>query len=157
MANVIRFGKTPIWGTLRDSTNALIIDSVSLNVNVKDYEQLDEKGAVTGYLIYDQTIDFDLSGTMIAPAGFPENYNDTVSNTKWANPMKVGQNSLPIGVATTLMNVNAYNGQINEPIMPIIKSNSFSTTQGGAASFSASGTVYAFSATATTDELNEGL
>lgn len=66
MANIIRHGKTPLWGVKEHQIDGVIIDSYNESIEIKDYEQTDEKGAVCGYLVYDQTKNFDMSGTLIA-------------------------------------------------------------------------------------------
>lgn len=156
MAKVLRQGKTPFWGTFRTSSpddGGLLIDSFNITTEVKDYEQQNELGAIKGYLVYDQTIGFDISGTMMW------NNGDTVYNCStilglgehWSNPFKVGKLAASncaasyMGAAVQYMTAwGASNCTINEPSTAIIKNNSFSTSAGSAATFSASGTIYDF-------------
>ena len=52
MANIIKHGKTPKWGINKNTElKGVILDSYNESVEIKDYEQTDEKGAVCGYLI----------------------------------------------------------------------------------------------------------
>ena len=158
--NILRKGRTPFWGTV-DSTNVgLLLDSVNYSTEVKDYEQLNEVGAVKGYIIYDQTVSFDVSGTMLVCNG--TNLNNSADGMEcsqglhgeWSNPMGIGNTaSTATGepASTYLEKILSYadtwnmvNETINMPTTAIIKSNSISTTAGGAATFSASGTIYDF-------------
>ena len=150
MANIIRTGKTPFWGTWKGKTtmsgmsSAVILDSFNSSVEIKDYEQTDENGAVCGYLIYDQTVSFDASGTLLA-------------NQCYANEFRVGSaTQMNCSDRLTIIpfmsynhaNNDAYsmgiNESINEPNIAIVKSISFNTSAGGAATFSLSGTAYSF-------------
>lgn len=144
MANILRQGKTPYWGTWNNDGNkfnslktGVIIDSFNSNVEIKDYEQTDENGAVCGYLIYDQTVGFDASGTIITGDCLHIQVGETKEMT-CSEQMKL----LPfIGYEG---NKVGFNEQINTPNIAIIKSASFNTTAGGAATFSISGTAYSF-------------
>ena len=127
MANILRYGNTPKWG-VEHNMHGLIIDSFSTSTEIKDYEQTDETGAVCGYLVYDQTKNFDFSATVLS--------GDT--------PCIHGY----IGsIVTTFVCVNdtSYHNQaINSPKHAILKSLSVSETAGGATTLSGSGTIYAF-------------
>lgn len=128
MANIIRHGKTPKWGVTY-KIDGLIIDSYSSSTEIKDYEQTDENGAVCGYLVYDQTKNFDFSATLLATdeeAHYIQNeIGDLVSNIPFCHD-------------------NYHNTAINAPNYAILKSLSFSQTAGGATTVSGSGTIYAF-------------
>lgn len=144
MANILRQGKTPYWGTWKGDRSfdaldkGVIIDSFNTNIEIKDYEQTDENGAVCGYLIYDQTIGFDASGTIL--------------NTSNCLQIKIGEaKAMTCDNELTLLPFLSFNGsnvgfnaEINTPNIAIIKSASFNTTAGGAATFSISGTAYSF-------------
>lgn len=130
MANIIKYGKTPKWGINKiTELNGLILDSYSESVEIKDYEQTDENGAVCGYLIYDQTRSFDMSGTLLADEGLTCH-------------MVIGKciNSVITGIFGSM----GANDGINNPSSAILKSISFSANAGGAQTFSASGTIYDF-------------
>lgn len=128
MANIIRHGKTPRWG-VSYHMNGLIIDSFSTSTEIKDYEQTDENGAVCGYLVYDQTKNFDFSATVLANIEAPcihAHIGNIVTNF-------------------VCVNHNTYfNQDINSPKHAILKSLSVSETAGGATTVSGSGTIYAF-------------
>lgn len=128
MANIIRHGKTPKWG-VEHNIQGLIIDSFSTSTEIKDYEQTDEKGAVCGYLVYDQTKNFDFSATVLADITAPCIHSD-IGNivTNFAS----------------IANDQYYNQNINSPKHAILKSLSVSETAGGATTLSGSGTIYAF-------------
>lgn len=130
MANIIRHGKTPKWGvSLAHHMGGLIIDSFSTSTEIKDYEQTDETGAVCGYLVYDQTKNFDFSATVLADINEPciHNYIGNIVTTF-------------VCVSQTLYT----NSDINVPKAAILKSLSVSETAGGATTLSGSGTIYAF-------------
>lgn len=144
MAKVIRHGKTPYWGTY-DGDNlgtAFILDSYNYSVEIKDYEQLDKAGKVCGYLIYDQQVNFDLSGTLLFSCGgaIEGEVRDVYDNTA-ADTLKVGDKISKI----TLHNRFGGFNSLNTPTSAVIKSVSINTSQGSAATFSASGTIYGFS------------
>lgn len=154
MAKVLRLGKTPFWGTVASGMGAqgILLDSVNYSTEVKDYEQQNELGAIKGYLVYDQTVSFDVSGTMLWDGG--ANLSCTSETTglseTWSNPFKIG-NYDPGSSSATLNEILSYatgwemtNSKITSPTTPVIKTNSISTSAGGAATFSASGTIYDF-------------
>lgn len=145
-----------MWGvqSLNPGSSALIFESVNFSTDIKDYEQQNEAGATKGYLIYDQTVSFDINGTMLYGSTCRNNYEASDSHIKchWTNPLKVGSmntgglDAYELGTLTSLVtNWDVYNNEVNEPTTAIIKTNSFSTSAGNAATFSASGTVYDFS------------
>lgn len=155
MANILRQGKTPYWGTWKgeksfDWKDSVIIDSFNSNVEIKDYEQTDENGAVCGYLIYDQTVGFDMSGTLLTG--------------KCLSSLRIGQTfSFSCPESLSLLPFIGYNysgeesyystginEQINTPTIAIVKNISFNTSAGGAATFSLSGTAYDFSSSQVT-------
>lgn len=153
MAQVIRLGVTPFWGTVASKEEAagILIDSVNYSTEVKDYEQQNHIGAIKGYLIYDQTVSFDISGTMLWDDGL--NAATTCKTAglgqTWNNPFKIG--AATSSACNTLKDVlNFVTGWqmtsdcVTNPNVAIIKNNSFNTSAGGAATFSASGTVYDF-------------
>lgn len=131
MATIIRHGKTPKWGVGKLQIEGVIIDSYNESVEIKDYEQTDEKGAVCGYLVYDQTKSFDISGTILSDGsglmdgGFYVGH--CVSN-----------------LISGLTSNDGINCTINTPKNSILKSISFSQSAGGAQTFTASGTIYDF-------------
>lgn len=158
MANILRQGKTPYWGTWKsestfgDFQKGVIIDSFNSNVEIKDYEQTDENGAVCGYLIYDQTVGFDMSGTLLTNTCY-SGFNVGKSLTMTCNealsvlPFIGYDHNKGGGYYTMGINTN-----INTPNIAIIKSASFNTSAGGAATFSLSGTAYSFGGNVTCQE-----
>lgn len=148
MANILRQGKTPYWGTWKSERNfdwrdSVIIDSFNSNVEIKDYEQTDENGAVCGYLIYDQTVGFDMSGTLLTGQCLSTlRIGDTVQltcNTQLSLLPFIGYNS-----TCEIYYSTGINEEINTPTIAIVKNISFNTSAGGAATFSLSGTAYSF-------------
>ena len=145
MAKVIRHGKTPYWGTYDKDNfgNAFILDSYNYSVEIKDYEQLDKAGKVCGYLIYDQQVNFDLSGTLLFGCGaaIEGELRDVYDGTA-ADSFKVGEK---ISKITLHNRFGGYDTGLNTPATAVMKSVSINTSQGSAATFSASGTIYGFS------------
>lgn len=132
MANIITHGKTPKWGIEKNThLTGVILDSYNESVEIKDYEQTDEKGAVCGYLVYDQTRSFDMSGTLIAGKNLPT--------------CLVAGNSIECLVRHEYFSNFGHNCELNSPRSAILKNISFSANAGGAQTFSASGTIYDFS------------
>ena len=127
MANIIRHGKTPKWG-VEHRMHGLIIDSFSTSTEIKDYEQTDETGAVCGYLVYDQTKNFDFSATVLS--------TDT--------PCIHGYIGNIVTTFVCVSDTLYFNQAINSPKNAILKSLSVSETAGGATTLSGSGTIYAF-------------
>lgn len=130
MAKILRHGKTPLWGTGL-TNDGMIIDSFNITPEIKDYEQTDENGAVCGYLVYDQTVNFDISGTIIAKC-------DSNYDFSCITPANIG-NSTQFD-----FDFSSVNCDINIPNTNILKSFSISRSAGNAATFSASVTRYSF-------------
>lgn len=151
MAQILRHGKTPLWGAFtHDSVNknGIILDSYNYSVEVKDYEQLDEAGRVVGYLVYDQTVNYDMSGTLLyydsnEPSYTPSMDSATLGNVDETLPC-VGNIMQGVAIHTWIGGVNSC---ITNPSKAIVKSFSVNTSQGGAATFSLSGTIYDFGQT----------
>lgn len=126
MANILRHGRTPKWGTA--TIAGMILDSFNTSVEIKDYEQTDENGAVCGYLVYDQTESFDFSGTLLNDEEINETFDVGAAVT-----------SLITNIGTSVAN-----SAINTPNTAILKSLSVSTSAGSATTISGSGTIYDF-------------
>lgn len=143
MAQILRHGKTPLWGAYKEAENGyagVIIDSYNYSVEVKDYEQLDEAGRVKGYLIYDQTVNYDMSGTILMD---PETASCAIGPISIGCNFEVGNSHTP--AITTLLQKGGINLNINSPTTAITKSFSINTSQGSAVTFSTSGSIYDFS------------
>ena len=156
MAKILRQGRTPYWGTWKGERtfnswqNGVIIDSFNSSVEIKDYEQTDENGAVCGYLIYDQTVGFDMSGTLLkgqclSTLHIGETFDFSCNETLSLLPF-IGYNHTEEAGGYYSTGIN--NG-INTPTIAIVKNISFNTSAGGAATFNLSGTAYDFSSSST--------
>lgn len=151
MAQILRHGKTPLWGVYDQDivasgdNSGIILDSYNYSVEVKDYEQLDEAGRVVGYLVYDQTVNYDMSGTILYggstdSGGYFPAHDSNANMHFYINCGKgVGQVFSSIAIHNNLGGVNE---NITKPSTAIVKSYSVNTSQGGAATFSLSGTIY---------------
>lgn len=153
MAQILRHGKTPLWGVYDQDISSIggnsgiILDSYNYSVEVKDYEQLDEAGRVVGYMVYDQTVNYDMSGTILYSGNIDNDGYSLAhdSNAKMHFSINcnkgVGQVFSSIAIHNNLGGVNC---KISNPSKAIVKSYSVNTSQGGAATFSLSGTIYNF-------------
>lgn len=154
MAQILRHGNTPLWGVYdqdilaSNDNSGIILDSYNYSVEVKDYEQLDEAGRVVGYMVYDQVVNYDMSGTILYGGatevdGYSPAHDSQASQHFGINCNKgVGQVFTSIAIHNNLGGVNK---NITKPSKAIVKSYSVNTSQGGAATFSLSGTIYDFS------------
>lgn len=155
MANVMRNGRTPQWGVYdKDDlagTQGIILDAYNYSVEVKEYEQLDETGRVVGWMAYDQTVNFDMSGTLL----YSKDAITDAQSPAWScdpalEEIRVNQN---LGVAKAFSGVAIHtklggvNKELTNPTTAIVKNFSVNTSQGAAATFSLSGTIYDFSYT----------
>lgn len=154
MAQILRHGKTPLWGVYdkdifaTTANSGIIIDSYNYSVEVKDYEQLDEAGRVVGYLVYDQTVNYDMSGTILYGGDTDSDgyspAHDCNANTHFSINCNKGVGGVFYSIAIH-NNLGGVNEKITKPSTAIVKSYSVNTSQGGAATFSLSGTIYDFS------------
>lgn len=128
MANILRQGSTPQWG-VKATITGLILDSFNESTEIKDYEQTDQYGAVCGYLAYDQTINFDFSGTLL---------NDKMDSISYYS--SIGSELAGI---TAQLNMK-FNDSINTPSTAILKAFSTSASAGSGTTVSGSGTIYDF-------------
>lgn len=152
MAKIMRYGKTPQWGVYDKSdgivSSSVILDTYNYSVEVKDYEQLDATGKVTGYLIYEQVVNFDMSGTLLYGCGQKHNSS---SADAWvqqgAQYNKIGKIDLAASpIYSYLGGVDfEFSHDSTSAKTAIIKNYSVNTSQGAAATFSLSGTIYSFS------------
>lgn len=144
MANVMRHGQTPWWGVYNQDnlagTEGIILDAYNYSVEVKEYEQLDETGKVVGWMAYDQTVNFDMSGTLLVTASC-NNFTEAWSDLADYRSMTVAKAFSGVAIHTRLGGVNT---TLTNPTTAIVKNYSVNTSQGAAATFSLSGTIYDF-------------
>lgn len=152
MAKIIRNGKTPIWGVYQgdkqylEHRDGFILDSYNYSVNIKEFEQLNESGQVVGHVTYDQTIDFDMSGTLLygcSAGGYGSDYAQSVEASELGTartPIRVAEQFMPAFAAT----FGGFSCGMEVPAKAIVKNVSVNTSQGNAVTFSASGTIYSF-------------
>lgn len=154
MANVMRYGQTPQWGVYNSDdlvgTGGIILDAYNYSVEVKEYEQLDETGKVVGWMAYDQTVNFDMSGTLLyqyssGGEDVPWTCASALSSAFSVNCRHgVAKAFSGVAIHTKLGGVNT---KLTNPTTAIVKNFSVNTSQGAAATFSLSGTIYDFSYT----------
>ena len=152
MANVMRYGQTPQWGVYNHDdlagTDGIILDAYNYSVEVKEYEQLDETGRVVGWMAYDQTVNFDMSGTLLY-----KHTNGGSREPAWTCASGLSSSfsvNCKHGVARAFSGVALHtrlggvNTDLTNPTTAIVKNFSVNTSQGAAATFSLSGTIYDF-------------
>lgn len=153
MAQILRHGKTPLWGVYdqdilaNGDNHGIILDSYNYSVEVKDYEQLDEAGRVVGYMVYDQVVNYDMSGTILYGGSTDVDGFSAAHDSQAYQHFGINCNKGVGEVFTTIAihnNLGGVNKGITNPSKAIVKSYSVNTSQGGAATFSLSGTIYDF-------------
>jgi hypothetical protein len=138
---VIRHGATPEFGVNKQENEAFLVDSISFNTQTQSYDQPGNMGDIVGKVIYDQTVTFDMSGTIL----YDETAHETVTM-----PYIAGSSAELANAAYYLP--NAWNTGIKSADTPqtaIIDTTSIQAQAGAATTLSVSGTIYKFeSATA---------
>lgn len=133
---VIRKGTTAEFGVNKQENEAFLVDSISYNVQTSSVDQTGNMGDVVGKIIYDQTITFDMSGTIIY---------DEEAHTSITMPYVAGNSAELVNNAYYLP--NAWNTGIKNAETPqtaIIDSTNVSAQAGAATTLSVSGTIYKF-------------
>lgn len=133
---VIRNGTTPEFGVNKQENEAFLVDSISYNVQTTSYDQTGNMGDVVGKIIYDQTITFDMSGTILY---------DEDPHTSITMPYVAGNTAELVNNAYYLP--NAWNTGIKNADTAqtaIIDTTNVSAQAGTATTLSVSGTIYKF-------------
>lgn len=138
---VIRKGTTAEFGVNKQENEAFLVDSISYNVQTASVDQTGNMGDVVGKIIYDQTVTFDMSGTIL----YAEEAHESITM-----PYIAGNTAELVNNAYYLP--NAWNTGIKSADTPqtaIIDSTSIQAQAGAATTLSVSGSIYKFeSATA---------
>lgn len=138
---VIRKGTTAEFGINRQENEAFLVDSISYNVQTASVDQTGNMGDVVGKIIYDQTVTFDMSGTILY---------DEEAHTSITMPYVAGNSAELVNNAYYLP--NAWNTGIKSADTAqtaIVDSTQIQAQAGQATTLSVSGTIYKFeSATA---------
>jgi hypothetical protein len=138
---VIRKGTTAEFGVNKQENEAFLVDSISYNVQTASVDQTGNMGDVVGKIIYDQTVTFDMSGTIL----YGEEAHQSITM-----PYIAGNTAELVNNAYYLP--NAWNSGIKNletPQTAIIDSTQIQAQAGAATTLSVSGTIYKFeSATA---------
>jgi hypothetical protein len=133
---IIRHGYTPEFGVYKQESEALLIDSITFNSQTQSIDQTGNMGDVVGKIYFDQTVTFDVSGTVLY---------DEEAHTSVAMPWQAGQVAELANAAYYLPNVwNTGIKKAETPQISIIDTTSVSAAAGQGTTFSASGTVYKF-------------
>ena len=138
---VIRKGTTAEFGINKQENEAFLVDSISYNVQTQSVDQTGNMGDVVGKIIYDQTVTFDMSGTIL----YDEEAHQSITM-----PYVAGNTAELVNNAYYLP--NAWNTGIKSADTlqtAIIDSTQIQAQAGQATTLSVSGTIYKFeSATA---------
>lgn len=138
---ILRYGTTPEFGVNNQENEAFLVDSISYNVQTTSVDQTGNMGDVVGKIIYDQTVTFDMSGTILY---------DSEVHTSITMPYVAGNTAELVNNAYYLP--NAWNTGIKEADTPqtaIIDNTQVQAQAGAATTLSVSGSIYKFgSATA---------
>lgn len=133
---VIRHGQTAEFGVNKQESEAFLVDSISYNVQTASVDQTGNMGDVVGKIIYDQTVTFDMSGTILY---------DAEAHQSITMPYVAGNTAELVNNAYYLP--NAWNTGIknNDTAQTaIIDSTSVQAQAGAATTLSVSGTIYKF-------------
>lgn len=138
---VIRKGTTAEFGVNKQENEAFLVDSISYNVQTASVDQTGNMGDVVGKIIYDQTVTFDMQGTIL--------YDDN-PHTSITMPYVAGETAELVNNAYYLpgcWNTGIKNAETAQTA--IVDSTNVSAQAGAATTLSVSGTIYKFeSATA---------
>lgn len=138
---VIRHGTTAEFGINKQESEAFLVDSISYNVQTQSVDQTGNMGDVVGKIIFDQTVTFDMSGTILY---------DSEAHTSVQMPYIAGNTAELVNNAYYLP--NAWNTGIKSAETAqtaIVDTTSIQAQAGSATTLSVSGTIYKFeSATA---------
>ncbi len=138
---VIRHGTTAEFGINKQENEAFLVDSISYNVQTQSVDQTGNMGDVVGKIIFDQTVTFDMSGTILY---------DEESRASVTMPYIAGSTAELVNNAYYLP--NAWNTGIKNADTAqtaIVDSTSIQAQAGQATTLSVQGTIYKFeSATA---------
>lgn len=133
---IVRHGTTPEFGVYKQENQALLIDSITFNSQTTSIDQTGNMGDVVGKIYYDQTVTFDVNGTVLY---------DEEAHTTVTMPWVAGQVAELANASYYLPNCwntgikNAATAQTS-----LIDNTSISASAGAATTFSASGTIYKF-------------
>lgn len=133
---IIRVGTTPEFGVYKQENEALLVDSITFNAQTSSIDQTGNMGDVVGKIYYDETVTFDVSGTVLYEAE---------EHTTVTMPWQPGQSVTLANAAYYLPNVwNTGIKKAATPVTSVIDSTTVTAAAGQATTFNASGTVYKF-------------
>lgn len=133
---LLRYGSTPWFGVKKAENEAFLVDSISYNVSSTSYDQTGNLGDIVGRIYYDQTITFDMSGTLL----YDEENPDTVTMPYVsAATAELANNAVYLP--------NAWNTGIKSAetaITSLIDTTNIQAQAGGATTLSVTGSVFKF-------------
>jgi hypothetical protein len=134
---ILRYGTTPWFGVQKQENEAFLVDSINYNVQTSSVDQTGNMGDVVGKIIYDQTVTFDMSGTLI--------YDSSTSSTSVTMPYVAGNTAELVNNAVYLPNAwNTGIKTLGDSVTSIIDTTSIQAQAGQATTLSISGTIYKF-------------
>lgn len=72
MAKLLSYGTVPVWGIKYRESNAYLLNTLSFNGAVQEYESKGNYGNIIGYLAYDQRADFTMNAAVNAAVELDE-------------------------------------------------------------------------------------
>ena len=133
---VIRHGQTAEFGVNKQESEAFLVDSISYNVQTASVDQTGNMGDVVGKIIYDQTVTFDMSGTILYDA---EPHQSITMPYVAGNTAELVNNAYYLPAAWNTGIKGADTAQT-----AIIDTTSVQAQAGAATTLSVSGTIYKF-------------
>lgn len=132
MASLVTYGTVTEWGvseSVQDSN--ILADSFSFDISTKNHVVTDKNGKNVGWIGYDQSASFSLSGRVLASAGGPP-------------PMVMGKLALSsLTLASAYFNSTISSGV--DAYTAVCEGTSYSTSAESPVSITYSGTIYNFS------------
>lgn len=141
--SIKRWGTTPVWGLEHpemtdigsgEEEQVLLATSIDWNNSIKDYEQSNHVGQTQGYMIYDAQMDWSLT------ANVNHDYQATFQDY-YAPAMEL---MLSNDIGRHLLESDSGLGYCSADATSILKQESISQSNDGAASLSLNGTLYYF-------------
>ena len=130
MASLVTYGTVTEWGVAESFQDSNILaDSFSFDISTKNHVVTDKQGKNVGWIGYDQSAAFSLSGRVLASQASPP-------------PMVMGKLALSsLSVAVTYFTGNV----ASSALTAVCEGISYSTASESSASITYSGTIYNFS------------
>lgn len=129
MASLVTYGTVTKWGVEESNQDSNILaDSFSFDISTKSHVVTDKQGKNVGWIGYDQSASFSLSGRLLASP---------------ASPPPVAMTSLALSSLT--VTTTYFNGNVtHDNLTAVCEGISYSTSAEAPVSLTYSGTIYTF-------------